>query len=1354
MKKTSLVFPLLMVGLTYTALAAMPPQGVKTLYGDWSGIQAIWTTTAVWKEHPDDTPFAWVQGSYGIVSAVRAAGDSFSLNGLEFWGIRFDHSSNSDARWDSGSNCNAIGAGGIEFTSNGAITAGSSTGATRLRLSASQTWKGPATTGTPAYFSVGHDNYQSFYMASATSTVECTDLTITGNLSTWFTWTNHFENTAIRVEKPARIWLEKSWVNNEERIGAPQLNARQLTLSGDGVMWTAGGVSPVGNARGRYPLLEGEMNAETVAPVLTLEDGADLSGTGAGWDIAELAVGGGTSEFTGDWTFRRESTAVSIAADSTLRFSGSCCEEVGLSAGLDVSGTGVLEIDPSKYGLSGTIDLGVGVTLRLSGSDIRIPIPAPVTGFGTIEISAKAAGITVIPAGKLTGFSGTVKVVSGEVYFESLPAGITVTTSGSGIIHTDETLPIFYADWSVNPAVWYDAKRQIAAFLPNTWAIVEKTPTTTCNFYGTMHFHGLRNDAERKTNFWLSRADFHVGSGGIAFTAAGDLAFGGTMPTPMLTIDADQTWSGPASGSDYATLQIGFPGYGHAGYHRTTLGIGDDVGMLKISGRLAVYFASTNDLARVDVEVASPSHLVLCDRWTSGSTVVTGDAHLGAKSLTLSGDGDDGLMLGETGVSYPYGASALSTIRTIDAEYVAKALTLKDGADLTAAQPVRFDLPGLSVAGTGTSVLSGEFDIVRSEWAIALSDGVALDLSSATIRESVLGTALSVTGTGNLKLGSGFGLTGSISLGEDVDLVLDGFDSLDNPIAGGASLEIAAAGKTLFVSAAMLAGFTGDTITVTAGTVVFESIPADVSLVEKGGVALRTTDPSDGTMFVTDIPRSESTITLQPGDRLLICGTGLTESTELVLAGGAVEFVRSTTISSPIRYAANSTIGSVKGVTGTVAGFITASNENAAVICQLSLAGNGTVNLSGGGVFERVRLFLTQGSANLTGGHFIIARQSWGIYEGGEHLGIGGTATVECPYPNEGGIHSLYCRPKYGSEAVIEISTGGVVRLEQNVALSIGRADNTVSMPGTLRLSGGKLEINRGYQLLLGGGTDGGRGRLELRDGEFLTDQAIAALYTGVTGGGEVCWHGGTIKLGEEFFSFSGNPSHRLDGTSSNIAFRILGPDCRLDLNGATAFTNVLANANNIGSWTAGPGACLTVANGGTCVFQRFPDGGAIGVDGCSALIDDPSGPQIGTVIFRGTGVDVVRTTAVLPQDVSVVVATEGEWGEGQLEGLVLHDLLFEGGAGLRLVLQTDGTVVPVSVPGIVSCKGALGVDFVRTGGLPPAGRSVLLSAVGGLTAPTSVVGLSKATRGATFSVEENDLVATIVRSGLILLFR
>ena len=118
-------------------------------------------------------------------------------------------------------------------------------------------------------------------------------------------------------------------------------------------------------------------------------------------------------------------------------------------------------------------------------------------------------------------------------------------------------------------------------------------------------------------------------------------------------------------------------------------------------------------------------------------------------------------------------------------------------------------------------------------------------------------------------------------------------------------------------------------------------------------------------------------------------------------------------------------------------------------------------------------------------------------------------------------------------------------------------------------------------------------------------------------------------------------------------------------------------------------------------------------------------------------------------QNVDVRVASSAKWGLGQLDGLTMGDLLFEDGAALRLAVAADGTIAPVAVSGSVTCEGVLGIDFERLGALPKTGIWTLLSASGGLTAPTSFVGLSSATRGAVFAADGDNVVADVQRPGL-----
>ena len=402
-----------------------PPEGTATLYGDWSVKQNIDTGALAWTNNADSTRIAWTQDSYGIVETPWSSGN-FTINGFHFWGLKWNVSSK---KWATISNNVHIEAGGLEMPIAGsALMIGADDDSSRLYLVAtSQTWSGPE--NGRAHFGFGHDNYQGYYKMRVNAKW-CPEWILEKGMNVWITWTNRFYNTDVKVNYPARIWLEKRWVTSSVTYeGRPMLGAKTLTLSGDGTMWEAGGTASIGNTY-KTPELEPEMNADTVTSSLTLKDGADLLGRSAGWDIPALTVTGtGESAFNGGWTFRRSVTDVSIAVGSVLALTGDIADGEN-PAGLNVTGSGTLKLDPSTFALTGSLTLGSDVTLLLVGHG---GFSHRIDGGKEIRIESdgdKRSNALHLCASALAGFTGSRVVITSGAAIVDDKAGVTVEEDG------------------------------------------------------------------------------------------------------------------------------------------------------------------------------------------------------------------------------------------------------------------------------------------------------------------------------------------------------------------------------------------------------------------------------------------------------------------------------------------------------------------------------------------------------------------------------------------------------------------------------------------------------------------------------------------------------------------------------------------------------------------------------------------------------------------------------------------------------------------------------------------------------------------------------------------------------------
>ena len=298
----------------------------------------------------------WVDGSYLVLLKDKNTTDSRGkwpaatvLNAtFPVRGLRFD-TQRADTYFEH-NGCFEIGAAGLELTYPGACVAmgrGDGYGlATRVKLMENQVWKGPASGNSTAFSftddqHIGQYNYHNDYLSADPSV---TSWTVQGRLAVWFCRTNALENVDVRVEDPARIRCRSRIRPSDDRIYYAGLHAKSLTLSGDAEMWQAGGtVSSYhsSHASTMQPL----MDSITMAPLVILEDGADMKLVGAEWDLPLLRVtgAGATSSLRGSCTFIRASSAIELQDGATLELPATNLES-GVSAGFSVTGTGTLKV--------------------------------------------------------------------------------------------------------------------------------------------------------------------------------------------------------------------------------------------------------------------------------------------------------------------------------------------------------------------------------------------------------------------------------------------------------------------------------------------------------------------------------------------------------------------------------------------------------------------------------------------------------------------------------------------------------------------------------------------------------------------------------------------------------------------------------------------------------------------------------------------------------------------------------------------------------------------------------------------------------------------------------------------------
>ena len=150
--------------------------------------------------------------------------------------------------WCDGSGAVTIGAGGLTMAANNAMRFGHKGGLARVKLSESQTWRGPDSGA--AEFYIGCDGYWNGYYWNATvAALNDLDWTLDGRIKVFLCATNDLSKVDVTVNPDARLVLVEKW--NGQTFGGA-LGAKTLTLRGDGgassepILTIGGGKNPDG----------------------------------------------------------------------------------------------------------------------------------------------------------------------------------------------------------------------------------------------------------------------------------------------------------------------------------------------------------------------------------------------------------------------------------------------------------------------------------------------------------------------------------------------------------------------------------------------------------------------------------------------------------------------------------------------------------------------------------------------------------------------------------------------------------------------------------------------------------------------------------------------------------------------------------------------------------------------------------------------------------------------------------------------------------------------------------------------------------------------------------------------------
>jgi hypothetical protein len=392
----------------FVALPSLRAQDPTVLYGDWSERNAYSWTDGGGEEVP------WTAGS--VAHVKKQHNGNSGGGGFNVYGFIFDYSG-CPGYWTDG-NKSTVGAGGIEFLSDGTYAVGrNSYTDIRFELSASQCWKGPSSDGARANLSVGYPGYGDYWKMPVKLAAAVENLDISGRLNVWFSSpSNNFSGVEVKVAAPARLLLPCSNPNGGKIFDA-RLKAEKLVLCGEGsdTLPLGGSETYFSSASLKLDNLR-SLDADHVAEVIELKDGADLhAASEVVYAVPTLRVIGGESVLDGNFVVTQSMTRVELSDGATLKIEGNFSER-GVKAALSVAGSGRLVIDDDSCILSGGLNVGENIDLHVAGSG---RLKTKVTGGKSLTVSAKGDELMYIPTSVLASMSGSeITVASGTVLFE------------------------------------------------------------------------------------------------------------------------------------------------------------------------------------------------------------------------------------------------------------------------------------------------------------------------------------------------------------------------------------------------------------------------------------------------------------------------------------------------------------------------------------------------------------------------------------------------------------------------------------------------------------------------------------------------------------------------------------------------------------------------------------------------------------------------------------------------------------------------------------------------------------------------------------------------------------------------
>ena len=1230
---------------------------------------------------------------------------------------------------------------------NIAVHFGSKSHASRIKLAASQTWKGPQSGSAWAQFSVGSTfYYNGYYWDAVVAAKDEMAWTIDGRLKLILTGGNSLSGVDVTVNPSARLILVEKW--NDQTFGG-KLGAKSLTLKGGDTssiaQLTVGAKNPDTWMGVTYA--PSTFDDATLSPLVRLVDGASIAGGTVDYAVSRLEVSGGDSVFSGDVTVSKR-VAVDIAEGATFAFAKK--PAFADSAAIVLSGKGGFRYPTDE-------------------------IDFPVEGDGTI-VCNPAGGETVLRT-DLSAFTGTLRVDSGVLLVHRdaklNPSVQIVTAEGVAWRYLEER---DFGDFIIDGQSYYrdrngvlhqylymnDISKNIAfgsATFRTSPAVEESVPWKNGSVLvfdrkmdggfgneasaGELSMGGIIVDESayltaQCLNHFDGNGDMTLGERGIEFRRGG-MTLEIFKAGGRFMLSHDQTWRGPDAQVLSSPSRVDVGGNGSYMYPTGSMTPLKDDFKWTIAGNLAVYmYYPSNDLSRTDVTVKSPARLVFSYPGGSSSYAQPGNTHpwcgrLNARSLTLDGP--------EAGLLVDYAAKFPS----VSAEKFAKTVILKDGAvlrfnsDSSTMMQLRGDLT--VKAGAGTGYLEGKYRLMDEVAHLAADEGAVLDITGAELSvKPGVKAGFSVTGEGTLRLS------------------FDNLDKLAGPLTiDGASIEVVGSGAwtdslarasgftvvsddAVSISAAALEGYAGTTVNVASGVLILDSVaslPSGVKVETSGDGALMLLDPegfdpevhmegtknvaTDMSMIVSETPRENEAVNLGDGDILHVFGSGLKASSSLTMGTGSkVFFHRSATISAPV-----SVVGSAKfatvgdSVEGVFAGELTKS-----AAASLAVSTDGGIVFSGGVTMEPSdnAFTLQKGSVTfsdklvsisslvkLQAGTLIITNCAFYSYARGWHVGDGSqTDNVLC-----------------------EVAANATWYVGNNSIIYIGGRNDAESR---LRINGGTM-WHQTYDTIRLDNDGTGNAVFELASGTLSSQRRILVglKANSTSGSAKFIWKGGTWKTGGSYpykydFLFGPKDANNVYG---GLEFSVEGENCVFDLAGFEKPQNI-SNFLNLASskMTGKPGAKLKLKGhptiGSKMVLLDFePNGMALDLNENPRVDVDVVGS--GSPIHLGWAVPGTNGTVACigtssPLVVDYVVADGGtfrnsfvgdHWHSG-FSSVTVSNLVFGVGSTYMLEPTAEG-LETLSIAGSLYLPPAMKYAVNRTLAPAPVAEGAVLvdSAVG-----------------------------------------